>query len=140
MEQKRYSGVFVKCKNKFLSCKRNSDMPFPGVWSIPGGKIEENESSLDAAKREFYEETNIDISEDNLVFIGVLPRTNREGDKIKGYMYTYLLEVDKEIYPDLELASDGEEHTECKYFTLEDINDIDIDEYLEKLVYITLSK
>lgn len=139
MQEKRYSGVVVKCRNKFLSCKRNSDMPFPNIWSIPGGKIEKNESSMDAARREFLEETNIDISDKDLVFIGVLPRTNREGDKIKGYMYTYLLNVEDEIYPDLELAVDGEEHTECKYIDINNIDDINIDDYLRKLINIILS-
>lgn len=138
MSQKRYSGVLVKCKNKFLSCKRNSDMPFSGTWSIPGGKIEKDESSLEAAKREFYEETNLDISEKKLRFIGVLPRTDRSGNKVKGFMYTYLLELENEIHPDLNSAIDGNEHTECKYYTLEDIENIKFDYPLKKMLLIKM--
>ena len=33
-----------------------------GAWSIPKGEFDENENSLDAAKREFFEETGIHIS------------------------------------------------------------------------------
>ena len=33
----------------------------PGSWSIPKGLVEENENHLDAAKREFKEETGFEI-------------------------------------------------------------------------------
>ena len=36
-------------------------------------------------------------------------------------MYVYSLEVDKEIYPDLENAVDGGEHTECGYFGINNL-------------------
>ena len=53
MEKKRYVGVMVKCKDKILLCKRNNEGSFPGMWSIPGGKLEENETTQEGAKREF---------------------------------------------------------------------------------------
>ena len=45
MENKRYAGVLVKCDNKILLCKRNNLGSYPGMWSIPGGKMEEGETS-----------------------------------------------------------------------------------------------
>ena len=36
-------------------------------------------------------------------------------------MYVYSLEVDEEIYPDLENAVDGGEHTECGYFSISNL-------------------
>ncbi len=140
MEEKRYSGVVVKCKNKFLTCKRNAHMPFPGVWSIPGGKVEEDETTLEAARREFFEETNININDENLHFVGVIPRTNRKGDKVKGFMYAYLLDVKNEIIPDLSSAKDGEEHTECKYVSIEEFNKINLDSFLKKLIRVLSTK
>ena len=59
MDKKRYVGVAVICNNKLLLCKRNNQGSFPGMWSIPAGKLEENEDTQDGAKREFFEETNI---------------------------------------------------------------------------------
>jgi 8-oxo-dGTP pyrophosphatase MutT (NUDIX family) len=121
MKNERYVGVMVKCKDKILLCKRNHDGSFPGMWSIPAGKLEKNETTQEGAKREFYEETDFDISNEDLQFIGVIPRHTRDGKKIKGIMYVYLLEVDDEIEPDLENAVDGDEHSEWGYFSFKEI-------------------
>ena len=89
-EKKRYVGVVVKIDDKILLCKRNNQGSFPGMWSVPAGSIEKGEKSIDAAVREFKEETNIDIKDGDLVFTGIVPRINRGGEHIKGYMYVYL--------------------------------------------------
>ena len=48
---------------KVLLLKRSRDSNWmPEKWAIPGGHIEEGESSKDAAIRETKEETNLDIS------------------------------------------------------------------------------
>ena len=83
MDSKRYAGVMVKCNDKVLLCKRNNLGSFPGMWSIPGGKMEEGESSQESAKREFFEETAVDISDKELTFIGLLPRHTRDGKKLR---------------------------------------------------------
>jgi len=121
MDKKRYAGVIVRHDNKILFCKRNSKNSFPGMWSIPGGSMEEGENSQESAKREFFEETAINIDSENLDYVGVIPRHTRDGKKIKGFMYIYLLEPEEKIYPDLNSAIDGEEHTECKYMSLKEI-------------------
>ena len=139
MEKKRYVGVMVKCKDKVLLCKRNNQGSFPGMWSIPGGKLEENETTQEGAKREFFEETNVDISDADLQFIGLIPRHTRDGKKIKGLMYVYQLNVDTEIEPDLENAIDGEEHTDWGYFKLREIKPENTGEYMYKLAELVLS-
>ena len=52
-------GIYIK-KGKILLLKRNVD-PFKGCWHIVGGHIEENETPKQALKREFKEETNLDV-------------------------------------------------------------------------------
>lgn len=138
MENKRYVGVMVKCKDKILLCKRNNEGSFPGMWSIPAGKLEENETTQEGAKREFFEETAIDISNEELKFIGLIPRHTRDGKKLKGLMYVYLLETDHELEPDFDLAIDGEEHTDWKYFTSIQIKPENTGEYMHKLAEIIL--
>lgn len=120
MGKKRYSGIIVKVNNKVLLCKRNNDGSLPGEWSIPGGKLEENETPIDGAVREFYEETNLKVNSP-LNLCGMLKRYTRDGKNVKGLMYTFLMEVDEEMIPDLENAYDGSEHTECGYFSYDEL-------------------
>lgn len=140
MEKKIYSGVVVKYNNKCLLCKRNNQGSFPGMWSIPGGKNEEGEETMEAAKREFYEETFVDIDELDLKFSGVVPRHTRDGKKIKGMMYVYELDSNQEITPDLENAIDGSEHTECKYFKIKDIKKENVGLELYKMLKNIMEK
>ncbi len=138
MDSKRYAGVMVKCNNKILLCKRNNLGSFPGMWSIPGGKMEENEGSQESARREFFEETAVDISDKELKFIGLLPRHTRDGKKVKGLMYVYQLNTDTPIEPDFASAKDGEEHTDWAYFTVGEIDENKCGEYMYKLAEIVL--
>ena len=138
METKRHVGVMVKCGDKILLCKRNSQGSYPGMWSIPGGKMEENETTQESAKREFFEETAVSIEDADLKFVGLIPRHTRDGRKIKGLMYVYLLETDEEIHPDFEKAIDGEEHTDWGYFKVEEIKPEYTGEYMHKLAEIIL--
>ena len=138
MEKKRYVGVMVKCKDKVLLCKRNNLGSFPGMWSIPGGKMEENETPMDGAKREFLEETDVNINDKEITFIGLIPRHTRDGKKVKGLMYVYLLEVEEPIIPDLVNAIDGEEHTDSGYFTLDEIKPETSGDYFHRLAEIIL--
>lgn len=138
MENKRYVGVMVKCKDKVLLCKRNNLGSFPGMWSIPGGKLEENETPMDGAKREFLEETDVNINDKEVTFIGLIPRHTRDGKKVKGLMYVYLLEVEEPIIPDLVNAIDGEEHTDSGYFTLDEIKPETSGDYFHRLAEIIL--
>lgn len=140
MDKKRYAGVIVKHGEKCLLCKRNNEGSFPGMWSIPGGKIEGEEQTNNGAKREFFEETNIDISNEPIEFVGVVPRHTRDGKKVKGMMYVYLLEPPLEIHPDLENAKDGEEHTECKYFSTNELDPNKMGTYLHKLVEMVMTR
>lgn len=112
----RYSGVLVNVKNKCLLCKRNNNGELPGEWSIPSGKIEKGESPITSAKREYYEETNNHLTGD-LTLVSMIFRKTRDGQKDKGLLYVFLSKQDEEILPNLNKAKDGSEHTECGFFT-----------------------
>jgi ADP-ribose pyrophosphatase YjhB (NUDIX family) len=136
---KRYGGIIVKHKNEVLMCKRNAEGSLPGVWSIPAGKMNEDENPTAGAKREFHEETNIKVK-DKIQLCGFINRTTRDGKRVKGLMYVYLWEVDKKVKPDLENAIDGDEHTECGYFGLDNLPPHDEDDKLMKLIKNILTK
>ena len=115
---KKYSGILVVHQDKCLLCKRNKLGTRPSEWSVPGGNIEKEETPIEAAYREFYEETNVNIDSE-IQYIASLLRTNRDATKVKGKMFLFLFDSPIELTPDLINAKDGEEHTECKYFTKE---------------------
>jgi 8-oxo-dGTP diphosphatase len=50
--QIKIAVVAAKYKNKWIFCKQKS-----GTWELPGGHKEENETILETAKRELFEET-----------------------------------------------------------------------------------
>jgi hypothetical protein len=52
---------------------------------------------------------------------------------MKGLMYTYIINVEKQLIPDLEEAIDGHEHTDWGYFTLNDMKNMKINTFLYKL-------
>lgn len=140
MEVTRYAGVLVKCGDKVLLCKRNAKGLFPGMWSLPGGHLEEDETTKECGKREFFEETDIDIDNEDLTFVGMVPRTSRNGQEMRGIMYVYLLETDTELEPDFENAMDGGEHTDWNYFTLNQIKPDRTGTQLHKLITHVISK
>ena len=54
-------GILRNANNQILIAKRPLHKYKGGLWEFPGGKIEPGESALDALKREFKEELNIEI-------------------------------------------------------------------------------
>ena len=46
-------------KGEMLLLMRSDDAHCPGLWSLPGGKLEPGESALAAAQRELLEETGM---------------------------------------------------------------------------------
>lgn len=109
-----FSGVMIKCKNKVLLCKRREDIPdtmLPDFWSVPCGYVENDEEIKTAAIRETYEETKIELQENDVKFLSAYPAHGG-----RGVFYDYLCEIEEEIEPILD-----EEHSEWGYFTIENI-------------------
>ena len=135
---KRYAGILVKCGDEVLLCKRNNNGELPGQWSIPCGHLNEGENPREGAMREFKEETNLK-SQSDIKLMGMITRYTRDGMRVKGLMYVFLMEVDKKMNPELDKAKDGGEHTECGYFNINDLPLHNSDQ-LGKLVKTLLNK
>jgi 8-oxo-dGTP diphosphatase len=58
-------GVYIK-DGKILLLKRRTE-PFNGYWHLIGGHVEENETLKEALRREFKEETNLDVKVGNII-------------------------------------------------------------------------
>lgn len=59
-----------------LLIQRKRD-PFAGRWAFPGGFLDLDETALDAARREFLEETSL-VPPGSTTFLGVFDRPERD--------------------------------------------------------------
>lgn len=135
---KRYGGIIVKVGNEVLLCKRSNDGSLPGVWSIPAGKLGKRENPAAGALREFFEETNLELT-DEIELVGFINRMSKDGQTVKGLFYVFMATPDKKIYPDLKKAKDGHEHTKCGYFNIKNLP-MNKNDQLYKLIKNILSK
>jgi 8-oxo-dGTP diphosphatase len=55
-------AILLKPNGEFLLAQRPEGKVYAGWWEFPGGKVEPNESVLDALKRELHEELGVDIT------------------------------------------------------------------------------
>lgn len=54
-------GILMRPNGDVLLGQRPTGKPYAGYWEFPGGKVEANESILDALKREFIEELGVQL-------------------------------------------------------------------------------
>lgn len=54
-------GILMRPNGDVLLGQRPDGKPYAGYWEFPGGKVERDETILDALKREFVEELGIHI-------------------------------------------------------------------------------
>jgi ADP-ribose pyrophosphatase YjhB (NUDIX family) len=71
-------GVMLFKDGKVLLGKRNddaqkasSDLHGEGTWTMPGGKLDFQETLIDGAAREVFEETNLKINKDKIKILSV---------------------------------------------------------------------
>lgn len=60
------AACYVEIDGDLLLLQCSPNKQEAGTWGVPAGKIEENESTMNGAKRELLEETGIDIPLSNL--------------------------------------------------------------------------
>jgi len=54
-------------KDRWVLLVRRALPPYAGLWSLPGGKTEANESARDTVRRELKEETGIEVEIEGVV-------------------------------------------------------------------------
>jgi 8-oxo-dGTP pyrophosphatase MutT (NUDIX family) len=101
------SGILVVCQGQILLLRRTGG-DHEGEWCIPGGKIENGETSLEAAIRETREEAGVEVPAEALV---EWTRTIRDGVDFT----TFAASITEQ--PDVSL--DETESSECGWFRLD---------------------
>lgn len=63
-------GTFLFYESKFVIVLRHPHKPNGNKWGLPAGKIEEGETTDEAAVRELFEETGYRVQPDELIHLG----------------------------------------------------------------------
>ena len=67
--------IALICEGQILTILRDDkeDIPWPNMWELPGGGREGNETPFECVAREVYEELNIQLSKDDVIWSGIYP-------------------------------------------------------------------
>ncbi|MBI3888379.1 NUDIX hydrolase [Candidatus Nomurabacteria bacterium] len=105
--------------DSLLMLKRAKTDHFPGLYELPGGKLDENEDIFSGGRRELFEETNLSIKE--FLSKPEIFDFNAVSDKkrCRGYVFNILPE-------NKDIILNPAEHTEYKWVTLSEIDNLDM--------------
>ena len=110
--------VINKKTNEILLIKRLNE-PFKNCWALPGGFVDENEDLEKAARRELFEETNIET--DEMTQIGTFGKPYRDprGHMISVAYQTNLIENQK--------VKAKDDAKDVKWFSINDLPELAFD-------------
>lgn len=108
------SQVYVKKDDKILMVQENKAGK-KGKWNMPAGKLDDNESVIEAAIRETKEETNVDVDIKGLIAI------QETISSLGQLVILYFLGE----YKSGEIAFDNEEIADVKWMLEEEIKKLD---------------
>jgi ADP-ribose pyrophosphatase YjhB (NUDIX family) len=115
-------GVIIREGDRIVLIRRDKE-PSRGCWTFPGGAVELGESLHDAARREAWEETGLEVAIGGVAT--VLDHVVR--DEIGGVRYHYVI-VDYFARPtggSLQSASDV---SDARWFRLVDLDGLEMTE------------
>ncbi len=95
---------------------RRGNEPFAGKWALPGGFVNEGETSAEAARRELEEETGVRLdSADQLAQIGLYDTPGRDP---RGWTVSAVYATE---LPGEPLAHGGDDATEAKWHKVDEL-------------------
>ncbi|MGQ9720824.1 MAG: NUDIX hydrolase [Candidatus Jordarchaeum sp.] len=121
-------GSVIVSDGKVVLIRRGSD-PDYGLWSIPGGLVEEGESLREAVARETLEETGIVVEVKEP--LEILDRiVYDEGGQVK---YHFVI-IDYRADPIEGVLKESSDAIEARYVKLEDLKNYEITETVKNLL------
>ncbi len=111
------------------------------VWTVPGGAIEQGETSLDAAIREVKEETGLDVAIDKMIWHAEQVVPGKEPRFVNIFLATALGGSIK-VGTDPERSDDGQVIEEVRYLSREELAQADglYPDYLKDELWEILEK
>lgn len=125
--------LFNERLDKVLMMKRNSNKRLaPGTWGNIGGKLEGNESTLDAAVREVWEETGFRIRKKDLRLVTYAETYVERIGRIVIFIYATRV---KESMPRM-----SDEHSHAEWFKIHKLPKPKIDDPVEDARRVLMEK
>lgn len=125
--------AWVKKGDKYLLARRGmNEVHMPGIWSIPGGKVDECGETVnilqDTLKREVLEEVGLEITDEiDLVFNNIFKRS--DGASVVGLTFLCHWKSGE--------AKPLEDTSEVKWFTLTELLGMeDVEEFLKREIRV----
>lgn len=106
------SAIYVECNGSYLFLETNSHKALADQWGVPAGKHELDETPIQAAVRELFEEAGIQVREEDLTSMGTLYFRKQDLDFI---YHSYLIRFSTK--PIVKLS---DEHKNFKWITKEE--------------------
>lgn len=102
--------ILINSNNEVLLLLRDDkpEIPFPNQWDIPGGRIEEGESPIEAIRREMLEELGLQLLSDFQLF------KIYKSDNLTDFLFWKRINLN----PDEITLNEGQR---LKYFSLQEI-------------------
>ena len=90
--------VYARQKNKLLMIRKSIPVSgYPFIWNGLGGKLEADESPVQAARRELKEEAGLDLLESSFQALGVLQFPNFKPKKNEDWIvFVFHLEISEQ--------------------------------------------
>lgn len=75
-------------EGQVLLLQRNDDASWmPGVWHVPGGRVEAGETTHSAAIREIREELGVEVNQDDLQFGGIVAYDQTSSENVDTFQF-----------------------------------------------------
>ena len=96
------AGCIAEFEDKILLCKRAIE-PRHGLWTLPAGFMENQETTLEAAKRETYEEAQAEIINGQLFCTISIPHISQvyimyRGELVNGFANPGVESLETSLY------------------------------------------
>ena len=106
-------GTFLRHGDTFVILRRDQNKPNGNLWGLPAGKVEIGEDDRTAATRELFEETGLEVRQQDLKALGSFDFGSGKS------AYTFItFEVNVKKEHTVVLEKDG--HSEALYVTAQE--------------------
>lgn len=110
-----YVVAMLTSGDEFLLARRSNQNFGKGLYSLIGGKVEENETALAAIKREIFEETGLEIPTQDFTLVHTLHRNGSESPFI---LLIFKADISKKPAPE---NKETEKHDDVRFFNIKNL-------------------